>query len=668
MGTDTIQSPDRRRPLAGVAWALLAFLGLGTHAGWRAAEAGPGPERFELGWGPFWAEPLFALGWERGSAALTDPESWRGLRPWVLLPAFALAAFLGARVGRRWRRSGAAIAALGAGLAAVGCCDPGLLAFVLERGSETAPGYRELQHLARALGATALAASLWSFGWGRRPVQGAPRLQRVPAAVLCAALGLLSVALERWLTLSVLGGEPLTNDGQAYRWQAELWSRGHWKLEGGAWAEFFPGRQIYAGEFIYSKYPPGHSLALALGARLGWMPLLPTLGTASLPALAFWIGRRLQLARPELAACLAALSPALMALGVLELSHGTSVPAAWLTFSAVLCALRAADAGRARRVVLWSWVAGGALGAVLLARPGTAAALALPLLLGAWRAARGPAGPRALGAALGGGVLGVAPALLLFAWINQNTTGDWRLPAYVQYADEISPNDRWGLLNRAFAVDHTLLSLARYQAWLIGLAPALALAGLGWARGHLHRDLALAWTLAPAAFYALLRFHGVPWAGPLYWSEAAVFGLAACAQGWVALGEGRSAGSRPGAGALLLPAIVGSAAVLLGSLGPAEAESRARRGPRSVAEQLTRGELPEAAGAVHGVLFVPLENERQRRRFHLAPPVELATGGAPRRWWLARDLGPRNADLLRALGDPPALRYDSASGGVQPLP
>jgi hypothetical protein len=397
------------------------------------------------------------------------------------------------------------------------------------------------------------------------------------------------------------------------------------------------------------------------------MPLLPTLGTAALPALAFWIGRRLKLVRPELAACLATLCPSLIALGTLELSHGTSVPAAWLLFAAVLCALQAAEAERVSRVALWSWIAGGALGVVLLARPGTAAALGLPLALGAWRLLRGAGGARALGAALGAGAVGVAPALVAFAWINQHTTGDPWLPAYVQYANEISPNDRWGLLNRAFALDHTLLSLARSQAWWIGLAPGLLLAALGWARGHRYRDLALAWTLAPAAFYALLRFHGVPWAGPLYWSEAAVFALAACAQGWVALGEARSSATRPAAVALLGPAALGAAAVLWGSLAPAAEESRARRGPRLAAEQLTRQELPDAPQAVHGVLFVPLENERQRRRFHLAPPVELATGGAPRRWWLARDLGPRNGDLLRALGDPPALRYDSASGGVRPL-
>jgi hypothetical protein len=657
---------SRRRPLATCAWVLLALLGLGAHVGWRAAVPDVEPERFELGWGPFWGEPLFGLEWARGSAALGTPESWRAWRPWVLGPLLLLAVAAGWRGGRRWGLRGRAILAGGSALAAAGCGDPGLLGFVLERGSETAPGYRELQHLARAFGATALAAGVWTAGWGRRPANGRPRLQRVPPAALCLGLGVIAVLLERWLTTALLAGEPLTNDGQAYRWQAELWARGHWKLEGGAWTEFFPGRQIYAGEFVYSKYPPGHSLALALGARLGWMPLLPTLGTAALPALAFWIARRCQVARPELAACLAALCPMLVALSTLELSHGTSVPASWLLFGAVLCALQAAAAGRTARVAAWSALAGASLGVVLLARPGTAAALAVPLALAAWRVGRSPGGARATGAAIGAGLLGSLPALAAFAWINLKTTGDALLPAYVQYANEVSPNDRWGWLNRAFAVDHTLLALARQQAWLLGLAPGLALAAFGWARGHLHRDLALAWSLAPAGFYALLRFHGVPWAGPLYWSEASIFALVACAQGWVALGEGRSTAGRPGAGALLVPAAVGALAVLWGSLAPAAGESRARRAPGEVAERLTRGDLPESDGAVHGVLFVPLENEIQRRRFHLAPPVEFATGEPGARWWLARDLGPRNADLLRVLGDPPALRYDPASGRLGP--
>lgn len=668
MGIETSQPPHDRRPLAGWVWLLLALLGLGIHAGWHAAQPGEGLGRFKLGWGPFWSEPWVATEWARGSAVLADAAAWRALRPWVLLPVCLVAARVGQRAGRRYGAAGRAILTVGSALAIAGCLDPGLVAFVLERGAETAPGYRELQHLARALGAAALGAALWSFGLGRRPGGEEPRLQRVSPVALCTALGVLAVALERWLTLAILGGEPLTNDGQAYRWQAELWARGHWKLQGGDWSDFFPGRQIYAGEFLYSKYPPGHSLALALGARLGWMPLLPTLGSAALPALAFWIGRRLQLTRPELVACLAALCPSLISLGMLELSHGTSVPAAWLFFAAVLFALQAAQSGRTLQVVLGSWVAGSALGVVLLARPGTAAALSLPLALGAWRLLRGPGGARALGVALGAGAFGVAPALLVFAWINQHTTGDPWLPAYVQYANEVSPNDRWGLINRAFALDHTLLTLARSQAWWIGLAPGLLLAALGWAHGHLHRDLALAWTCAPVAFYALLRFHGVPWAGPLYGSEVLVFPLAACAQGWVSWGGLRSSATRPGANALLLPAAVGAVAVLWGSLAPAAEESLARRAPRLKAGQLTRQELPDAPQAVHGVLFVPLEDERQRRRFHLAPPLELATGDPPERWWLARDLGARNGDLLRALGDPPALLYDAANGGVRPLP
>src|SRR5207245_154831 len=68
--------------------------------------------------------------------------------------------------------------------------------------------------------------------------------------------------------------------------------------------------------------------------------------------------------------------------------------------------------------------------------------------------------------------------------------------------------------------------------------------------------------------------------------------------------------------------------------------------------EIDAGRLPYAAahdaGVERGVAFIPLETLRERRRFPLAPPRP----GEP--LVFARDLGPRNPELLRALGGPPA--------------
>lgn len=654
---------------AGSPWfvLLLTLLGLGllgVHVGWRDDGVGG----FGLGWGAWWGAPRWLATWAPGDVGFEGIAAGRSLRPWLLPLAAVLGAGCGwqlsslaglSRGARRWT-------VLGAALAVIGACDPGLLSFLLERRAETAPGYRELQHLLRALGATLLAAAVWNSGRCRAREDREAWIERVPTIPLLGLLGSFALLLNLGLSEWVLGGEPLTNDGQAYRWQAGLFAAGEVKLAGGAWSDFFPGRQLYSGEFVYSKYPPGHSLALALGERLGWMPLLPSLGVALAPALAFGIARLLRSRGAKLAALLFAFSPAWVALGCLELSHGTSVPAALVFLLATLAGLRAGEQGRAGVAGGWAGISGLALGVVLLTRPGTAVSLSVPLIwaLASLLRQTGTGGIRSAGAILLGGLIGLAPTIVAFAWINAQTTGDPWLPAYVQYAREVSPNDRWGWVNREHALNHTLLTLGRQQAWLLGLAPGLVLACLGWAAGGQRRGLVLGWCLAPAGFYALLRFHGVPWAGPLYWSEVAVLPLIACAQGWRVLSRPRGDARRAGDGILALPAGIGALALLIGSGVPAAREAAHRAAPREVAAQL---EAAAELGPV-GVLFVPLENERDRRRFHLAPPLELATGAAPAGWWLARDLGPRNSELLRALGDLPALRYDSRIGRAEPLP
>jgi hypothetical protein len=72
-------------------------------------------------------------------------------------------------------------------------------------------------------------------------------------------------------------------------------------------------------------------------------------------------------------------------------------------------------------------------------------------------------------------------------------------------------------------------------------------------------------------------------------------------------------------------------------------------------------EAARRAGIERGVVFLRLENLRAWRLYPLAPPEP---GSA---LVFARDLGPRNRELLEALGNPPAWTCDPSTGDLARL-
>lgn len=571
----------------------------------------------------------------------------------AVLAGLALARGLRELPGRR------GAAAVAGALLAFPALDPALAAFVAERSGTSAPWYLDLGDRALGLG-LGLAALAWAFrapGGAARELAAAPpkratRATRATRAAreraLVAAACALAALAPALLSRAFLDGEPVTNDGRAYLWQAELFARGELAREPGDLADFFPARQVLPGPRALSKYPPGYSALLAPGVALGLPELLPRLLAGLVPLLAYRIARRLACPRPHRAALLCALSPMVLGVETLWLSHSLSLPACALFAERALAARDARERGEGGASAR-ALAAGAALSVAFLARPVTALAFGLglaPLLVGT----------PALAAAA---AVGALPGVALFLAHGAAATGSpWRT-AYGLYADVVSPNDRFGLANLGTAAELTRFNLARLAVWLHGAAGGLLLAVAGVLApraGRPRRALLLAApAVALAAAYALHRFQGVPWVGPLYLVEAVPLLCVLSAAGLAALERARGAGAVLG---VLVVLAVGSPALLARHLTVARAEVLLREAPRLAAR---------AQGVERGVVFVPVADEEDAKRRSLPPP-ELVAPLPPGRLVYARDLGERNAVLLRRLGDPPAWRFRPREGDLVPLP
>jgi len=653
---------ERRQTGAGAALAvglgvLVGVALLGVDVRWVSAELGfVDPGRAFVGrW--------FGLEWMRLDVAAARELGARVTPPAPLgLAWMALAFGLGALVGpRAQRKLGASPAGLGAriacGLAVLFALSPWMLAFVVERTPSSAPLYLDLGDLARAAGLGLLWVSLitgWKRGRDARSVPGteAPEPARCGSALVAVVFAVLAPFAVSHLALD---GEPLTNDGVSYAFQAEVFAQGDVARPVAPLDAFFPARQVLPGARAASKYPPGHALALAPGTLFGAPRLVPfaLLGLATF--LVFALARLLGARSPDLAAWTFALSPMVVGVESLWLSHGTSLPLGLVFLYAWLraCGVGVEREASTRPAAAWALLAGLALALAFAARPITALALAVPVAACTARHWT----PRAIGL----GVLGFLPGAAAFLLINNALTGSPWQTAYGLYAELVSSNDRYGLVNLPTAFAYTAYNLARLSAWGTGFgALGLALV-LGWRVARPARMAALTWAvpLSFFCFYALHRFQGIPWVGPLYLVEALPV-LALLVGG--ALGQ---VSARMG-----VPRVLVVLALALGSLNllaPHVLLARELQGvrhePRALAEALAD---PTA------IVFVPLTDPDEHKLFPLPPP-RLTPGPngrlVPDHWpVLARDLGDAdNALLFENLAAETAWRYDRAGGRLVPL-
>lgn len=662
--TKGVGNEDKSRRGRGLLLIAFGLVLLGLELRWRG-----GVESLVFS-GKLWGAGLFELQPDELRAAAqrlapgVGPSPLDLGDPWTLLGwawlALALA-FGAAWVAPRLVSASPSLKVRGAAaFATVLALSPWLALFIATRTPLGATAYLGLEDQTHALGLGLVLLGLVPIFRTKSPV---PPSDRVRAGLdgprSLAGAVVASVLLPFALSLGFLGGKPLTNDGVAYQFQAELFAAGELESDVGPLPDFFPARQILPGPRATSKYPPGHSLTLAAGSALGLPRLFVFLLAGLSTLLTFHLARRLGARSPGAAAWVFALSPMVLGVGSLWLSHGTSLPMGLI----FLVAWLAAWDGKAGLFGVPSWalaaLAGFALSWAFDARPLTAVALAVPVAF----AGLGGLDRRRIGLVLAA-FLGFLPGLVFFLFVNHELTGSALRPVYDLYAERMSPNDRWGLVNLATLLPYTAYNLARLSAWLVGAGAAGWLLIFAWhtARPKHHAHLVWSLPLSLVAFYSLHRFQGIPWVGPLYLVEALPALAVLAGGGLVVLFERLRLSPR----LIPLALLASSAVLLLPHLSLASSEAELRQAPRTAAERFYH-----AISDTPLLVFVPLRTPAELKRHPLPPPLftaDPATGRLlPSRWpVVARDLGPvRNAELLALLGGEVTVRrWDPKAGAL----
>jgi hypothetical protein len=240
-------------------------------------------------------------------------------------------------------------------------------------------------------------------------------------------------ALAVWWTWGP--GEPIADlhDELAYLLQARLFSEWRWTAPGPPMPEFFAQPHVLNDPVVASKYPPGHSMLLAIGEHLGSPAFIVLLLAALRAGLAFALARRL--------------TNGAIALGtVVLMMHGQSLYFAASFFSqtttgallllAWYALLRWHEGGERRG--WWMALLAASLGWCAITRPFSAVLFALPVgvvvLRDVWRTRRW----RELGVGI---AVGTAIVAVLPLW-SARTTGSWRLWPVTVYTRDFMPFDR----------------------------------------------------------------------------------------------------------------------------------------------------------------------------------------------------------------------------------
>jgi len=257
----------KTRRALGLFGALAGVLLFGLELRW----SGAGDARVFVG--KLWGWQLFEAAPEHARAVALRLAPGAGAGAFDLSDAWTLVGWgwlaLALSFGGLWvapRLAGGA-AGLGmrsaAALATLFAASPWLPLFVTTRMPLGATAYLGLEDQAHALGLALIFLGA-AFALRFQKVAGHASLDG-PRSLIAAVV--LSVLLPLGLSHGFLGGQPLTNDGVAYQFQAELFAAGELASDIGPLADFFPARQVLPGPIATSKYPPGHAATLR-GYRL----------------------------------------------------------------------------------------------------------------------------------------------------------------------------------------------------------------------------------------------------------------------------------------------------------------------------------------------------------------------------------------------------------------
>jgi hypothetical protein len=499
------------------------------------------------------------------------------------------------------------------------------------------------------------------------------RSRRTPLLV-----GVATALAFLWVAGGTLAVEPLSTDEASYVLQAKLLAQGRITAPGAPIPEFFEQPWVIVSPSFYSKYPPGHALALAPGVALGLPWLIPFLLNGVAAALGFALLRRA--AGPAAALLVWAawlLSGMAMSWQASYFSEVTLL-ACWLGGAAAFW--RWLD-GHGRK---WLLLAALCSGYGALTRPLSILLLVLPLAVPLVRAARGRWREVGLATALGGAVLLVQPA-----W-NLATTGDaLRSPLRV-YTETYLPWDRLG-----FAIDstpplrapsedlraiashlvkvHREHTVARLPETLLERADHLRrLLFSGWRWWLIYFAVLGLWRLRGAAALAfasaLAQFFGhAIWAHEagwtLYYAESAALWFLPAGLGfaWVVERIARREAPADERSARAALAVLAALPLLLALSVGDSAGYRGFRGIRMA--ELGNYTTLVREGPADAIYFVRYAEERSGRPAVIRnfPPLESAKA------WVVYDLGPRNQELLRAAPGRTGYLVDEGTRSVTPI-
>lgn len=241
-------------------------------------------------------------------------------------------------------------------------------------------------------------------------------------------------ALLVWYVWDALVPLAKVHDESSYLLQAELFARGRWTAPSPPIPEFFEQPHVQVVPALASKYPPGHALLLAIGALVGFPPLIPLLLTGVTGGLVFALAARVT--NPWIGLLTWTIwitAPILLRFQPGYFSEAT-------TNAMLLASWWSLLEWRETRRTRWLLLVAFAIGYGAITRPLTMLALSIPVGVVVLRDVARLRLWRDLGVAfaLGVAVLGVLPL-----W-NARTTGDWKKNAIEEYRKDYLPFDKLG--------------------------------------------------------------------------------------------------------------------------------------------------------------------------------------------------------------------------------
>jgi hypothetical protein len=279
--------------------------------------------------------------------------------------------------------------------------------------------------------AAVVVAALLALLSGRRDPGEPSRLARALEGRAIVATVFAATFVTLWHTWAQWNPMPIVHDELAYVLQSQIFARGRWTLPSPALPLFFEQPYVLVDPVVASKYFPGHSILLTIGALLGWMALMPLVLQSIAASLLFVLARRVANAGVALVAWVFWLTtPMVLYFGPSYYSEATTV-VCWLAGWYALLEWRG------ERRVRWLLGVAACTGWCVLTRPLTGLAYAIPVgIVVLHDVVRGRLW-RQLALSL---MTGVAVLAIIPLW-SARTTGDWRVTPLQRYTRDYMPYD-----------------------------------------------------------------------------------------------------------------------------------------------------------------------------------------------------------------------------------